>query len=128
MVTVWEEVFRIGEIGIDDDFFSLGGDSITGIRLVSRANKVGIKLETTHLFECYTVRQLFDKHSEYLTSSFEQHEPKSAVGALALAHMEKNWRERFPEVAEKETELGGEIEDVYHMTSVQEGKAVGLLL
>lgn len=116
MITIWEDIFRISGIGIDDDFFSLGGDSITGIRVVSRAQKSGIQLETHHLFECYTIRQIVDKYSAVLSaiSTVDQH-----VSQI----VEKSWIERFPEPAMKEALLkgGAEIEDVYHMTPVQEG-------
>jgi len=35
----------IEQIGIDDDFFTLGGDSIKAIRIVSRLQKIKLKLE-----------------------------------------------------------------------------------
>lgn len=114
MVTVWEDIFRITGIGIDDDFFTLGGDSITGIRLVARANNIGIRLETFHLFECYTIRQIFDKYPEILTKSHIVHNYSSE-------HTEREWREILPKnfFASYEED---DIEDVYEMTSVQEGE------
>ncbi|SFW88826.1 amino acid adenylation domain-containing protein [Amycolatopsis australiensis] len=33
---VWAEVLGVGRVGVDDDFFDLGGDSLLGIRVVSR--------------------------------------------------------------------------------------------
>lgn len=108
MVMMWEEIFRVEGIGIDDDFFALGGDSIVGIRLVSRATKEGLHLETLHLFECYTVRNIFDKYGEVLCAA-------SGPAQQAVVS-DKSWQERFPEVASDEG-----VDDVYHMTSVQEG-------
>jgi hypothetical protein len=111
MIMLWEEIFRVEGIGIDDDFFSLGGDSIVSIRLVSRATKEGLRLETLHLFECYTVRKIFDKYGEVLCASDElgARPPQTVVS-------DKPWQERFPEVSD----VNG-VDDVYHMTPVQEG-------
>lgn len=33
---IWKEVLRCGTVGLHDDFFTLGGDSLRGIELVSR--------------------------------------------------------------------------------------------
>src|SRR5689334_9834353 len=90
MVIVWEEIFGVDGIGIDDDFFTLGGDSITGIRLVSSANKAGIPLETFHLFECYTIREIYDKYSKKLSIVV----PEKPVVPIVK---EIPWRERFSE-------------------------------
>ncbi|MER6071762.1 amino acid adenylation domain-containing protein, partial [Streptomyces sp. NPDC001817] len=39
---IWKEVLRLSEVGHDDDFFELGGDSLHAIRVVDRARKAGI--------------------------------------------------------------------------------------
>jgi len=118
MVDIWQQVFRIQSgIGINDDFFSLGGDSIVGIRLVSRANKAGIKIETAHLFECYTIRSIFDSYPHLLVLS----QVDDTAGKLVVrANVE--WQKRYNSetVALLKGKYSG-IEDVYSMTSVQEG-------
>jgi acyl carrier protein len=40
LASVWSEVLSLGEVGIDDDFSELGGDSITGARIVMRVNEL----------------------------------------------------------------------------------------
>jgi len=45
-------------VGVDDDFFALGGDSISAIRLVSRARQAGLVLTPALIFEHRTVRRL----------------------------------------------------------------------
>ncbi|MCY8173470.1 non-ribosomal peptide synthetase, partial [Bacillus inaquosorum] len=42
---IWQDVLGISEIGVSDNFFSLGGDSIKGIQMASRLNQHGWKLE-----------------------------------------------------------------------------------
>jgi acyl carrier protein len=39
LVNIWETVLNIEQIGIRDSFFSIGGDSIKSIRIISKINK-----------------------------------------------------------------------------------------
>ncbi|WP_032367542.1 non-ribosomal peptide synthetase [Rhodococcoides fascians] len=48
-------------IGVDDDFFSLGGDSITAITLVHHARTAGLPITTADVFECRTVAGLVER-------------------------------------------------------------------
>ncbi|AEF38600.1 non-ribosomal peptide synthetase [Hoyosella subflava] len=49
------EILGLENIGIDDDFFSLGGDSIVSIQLVSKARAAGIALSARDVFELRTI-------------------------------------------------------------------------
>ncbi|MGO3553972.1 MAG: phosphopantetheine-binding protein, partial [Microbacterium gubbeenense] len=46
------------EIGRDDDFFALGGDSITSLAVVSRARASGLEVTVPQIFEHPTVAAL----------------------------------------------------------------------
>lgn len=53
--------FALGlpQVGIDDDFFELGGDSIKAIQLAARAKRqLGVSFELKDLFQAGTVRRL----------------------------------------------------------------------
>nr|WP_305148346.1 phosphopantetheine-binding protein [Bacillus paralicheniformis] len=50
MADIWQEVLGIDRIGITDNFFALGGDSIKGIQMASRLQQHGWKLEMKDLF------------------------------------------------------------------------------
>jgi amino acid adenylation domain-containing protein len=39
LVKIWEEVLGVGEIGVRDDFFDLGGHSLVGMQILSRIGK-----------------------------------------------------------------------------------------
>ncbi len=43
LVEVFAEILGAPQVGVDDDFFDLGGDSITAVQLVSRARKAGVE-------------------------------------------------------------------------------------
>lgn len=58
LVEIWQEVLNTETIGVLDDFFSLGGDSIKAIQMVSRLKKYGLKIEIKDIFEYTTIREL----------------------------------------------------------------------
>ena len=58
LAEVWSEVLRLSRVGIHDDFFDLGGDSIRAIQVVARCRRHGIELEPRHLFRHPTVAAL----------------------------------------------------------------------
>ncbi len=49
---------HLDRVGIHDNFFSIGGDSIRSLQVVARAHKSGIKLTPKHLFEHPTVAEV----------------------------------------------------------------------
>ncbi len=55
---VWQEVLKVEQVGIHDNFFSLGGDSIFAIRVVSMLKSLGIGLDIKDIFQHQTVEQL----------------------------------------------------------------------
>jgi len=55
LVRVWEDVLGIKPVGINDDFFSLGGDSIMTIQVISRARKEGLPVSPKQLFAHPTI-------------------------------------------------------------------------
>ncbi|WP_229916012.1 non-ribosomal peptide synthetase [Streptomyces fructofermentans] len=48
---IFAAVLKLEEVGIDDDFFMLGGDSITSIGVSSRARRAGLDLSPRDVFE-----------------------------------------------------------------------------
>ncbi|HET9380916.1 MAG TPA: amino acid adenylation domain-containing protein, partial [Streptomyces sp.] len=55
---LFAEVLGLSEVGVDDSFFDLGGDSIVSIKLVSRARAAGIEFTARDVFEHKTVARL----------------------------------------------------------------------
>jgi len=55
----WQDFLGIEHVALDDDFFALGGHSLTGVRLFTKIRKTyGLDLELAILFEARTVRKL----------------------------------------------------------------------
>ncbi|MGB3290030.1 MAG: amino acid adenylation domain-containing protein, partial [Burkholderiaceae bacterium] len=55
---IWTALLGLEGVGIDDNFFHVGGDSITAIRMAARATAAGLPLAPTDVFRLQTIRQL----------------------------------------------------------------------
>ncbi|HEX6289539.1 MAG TPA: condensation domain-containing protein, partial [Herpetosiphonaceae bacterium] len=58
LAQIWAAVLRVERVGIHDNFFALGGDSILTIQIIARANQAGLRLSPKHLFQHQTIAQL----------------------------------------------------------------------
>ena len=58
LITLWQEILGIEHVNVRDNFFTLGGDSILAIQLVSRGGQLGLKFTVNHLFNNQTVKSL----------------------------------------------------------------------
>ncbi|MEN8802539.1 MAG: amino acid adenylation domain-containing protein [Thiogranum sp.] len=58
LAELWRAVLRVKRVGVDDNFFDLGGDSIAAIQIVAKANDAGLHLTTQELFQHQTVADL----------------------------------------------------------------------
>ncbi|MGW7446189.1 amino acid adenylation domain-containing protein [Kitasatospora sp. NPDC054795] len=55
---VLAEVLGLAEVGVDDSFFELGGDSISSIQVVSRARRAGLAVTARDVFDYRTPRAM----------------------------------------------------------------------
>ncbi len=58
LARIWAEVLRLGHVGVHDNFFSLGGDSILSMQIVARASQAGLRLTPRQVFQHQTVAEL----------------------------------------------------------------------
>jgi amino acid adenylation domain-containing protein len=57
--TIWQSILNRGTIGLDQDFFSLGGDSLTAVGIMTEIDKqLGRNLPISVMFEHGTLRRL----------------------------------------------------------------------
>ncbi|WP_079173127.1 phosphopantetheine-binding protein [Streptomyces monashensis] len=55
IAALWGEYFESREIGVDDDFFALGGNSLTGIKIIDRvAQDYGVRLSVRDFYLAQT--------------------------------------------------------------------------
>ncbi|BCL80829.1 non-ribosomal peptide synthetase [Ktedonobacteria bacterium brp13] len=60
LASIWAQVLGVQQIGIHDNFFSLGGDSILGIQVVNRARRAGLHFTPRQIFQYQTIAQLIN--------------------------------------------------------------------
>ncbi len=66
IVQIWQEILQIERVGLQDDFFKLGGNSLLAIQMANKLNKkTGIHVKVTELFKYKTIVAL----SEILTNT-----------------------------------------------------------
>ena len=85
---IWAEVLGVDKVGIRDDFFRLGGDSILSIQLVSRLRQVlGLHVSIKNLFIYKNIEKLFDNvigKDIVVVAKTEQGLLSGDVGLLAI--------------------------------------------
>jgi aryl carrier-like protein len=58
LAAIWCEVLGLEQVGVHDNFFHLGGDSILSIQVISKARQAGFQLTPKQLFQHPTIAQL----------------------------------------------------------------------
>jgi acyl carrier protein len=58
LADIWQSVLGIEKVGVHDNFFELGADSVLGIQVISKAKSRKIRLNPSQLFEYQTIAEL----------------------------------------------------------------------
>lgn len=62
---IYQDVLNLDRVGIDDDFFDLGGDSLSAVHLMNRIEKVlGKKVSLDVIYDKPTIKLILDYISE----------------------------------------------------------------
>jgi len=86
LLEVWRAVFGRQDIGVEDDYFSLGGDSIRAIQILSRLYREDLKIKIKDLFNHPTVEQL----APFVEKS-AQKEDEVVTGNVPLTPVQKRF-------------------------------------
>ncbi|HEX2077187.1 MAG TPA: amino acid adenylation domain-containing protein, partial [Longimicrobium sp.] len=78
LARIWGEVLDLDQVGVDDNFFALGGDSIHAIQVIARAARAGARITPQDVFRHRTVRRL-------AAAVPWEHAPAAAAGDAAPA-------------------------------------------
>ncbi|WP_447639632.1 non-ribosomal peptide synthase/polyketide synthase [Pandoraea norimbergensis] len=55
---IWRDVLGRDDVGVTDNFFEIGGDSILSLRVIAQAALAGLKLTPRHLFDAPDIERL----------------------------------------------------------------------
>ncbi|MEU6381086.1 amino acid adenylation domain-containing protein [Streptomyces sp. NPDC046909] len=64
ITAAYADVLGVDRVGVDDDFFAVGGDSLRSIQVVARARAKGLEVSTREIFECRTAARLAEAAAE----------------------------------------------------------------
>jgi thioesterase domain-containing protein len=97
LASLWGELLGVADVGVNDDFFELGGQSLIAVRLFHRiGKKYGLELSIATLFQAPTIAQCAALLRERLGLPFgadaSSPEIAPANGAPAAAHAEGPFR------------------------------------
>lgn len=111
MAKIWSEVLQVENIGVHDNFFDLGGDSIAAIQIVARCRKAQMPITPAELFQSLTIRLLAErlKNSESIKPiSRNGNAPESiAYKNSSLPNMDKRKLAQLASALVKRKNSGG---------------------
>ncbi|HEX9942664.1 MAG TPA: non-ribosomal peptide synthase/polyketide synthase [Thermoanaerobaculia bacterium] len=58
LAAIWAEVLGVERVGVEDDFFELGGNSLLSLQVIARAGQAGLPIHVRQLFEYPTIAEL----------------------------------------------------------------------
>jgi amino acid adenylation domain-containing protein/non-ribosomal peptide synthase protein (TIGR01720 family) len=87
LAEIWQDILQIPRVGLHDNFFDLGGDSIISIQVVNRARRIGIRIAPRDLFQHQTIQAL----ARVATIENETKEPEPPAAGLVYLTPAQHW-------------------------------------
>jgi amino acid adenylation domain-containing protein len=105
LAAVWREVLGVERVGARDRFFSLGGDSILALQVVTRAARAGWTLAVRDLFRHPSLRDL--------AAAARRGGPAVGPGPLPIGEPARGpWSTEFPEAELTEDEVADLLAEI----------------
>jgi amino acid adenylation domain-containing protein/non-ribosomal peptide synthase protein (TIGR01720 family) len=90
LAEIWQEVLEIKNIGINDNFFALGGDSIKAMQVFARLQRFKLKLDVKNLLTNPVIKDL----SKYVTQDVNETDQGVVTGQVELTPIQEWFFER----------------------------------
>ncbi|EOY4878377.1 non-ribosomal peptide synthase/polyketide synthase [Pseudomonas aeruginosa] len=110
LAAIWADVLGRERVGVTDNFFALGGDSIVSIQVVSRARQAGLQLSPRDLFQLQNIRKL----AERCSAAAPVAEPTSVPDGAVLHNLLPQQVQALPLPHER-------LEHLYSLSPMQQG-------
>ncbi|HLP46093.1 MAG TPA: amino acid adenylation domain-containing protein [Candidatus Kapabacteria bacterium] len=111
LVDIWQDLLKLEKVGVNDNFFNIGGDSIKTISLLNLINKeFKIELKTVDLYENDTIRKVAGKIVNFQEIAVDENKDEvlQEIAALKNSVLAKN-------------KIAGTVEDVYPLSDIEKG-------
>lgn len=117
LAKIWGDILHLDRVGIHDNFFTIGGDSILCLQIVAKAHRAGIKLTPKLVFQHHTIAAMVASSEERmsLTGIEDSHPEIASVEPFALAGIDKSQLDSIF------ARFGANVEDVYPTSPMQQG-------
>lgn len=102
---IWMKVLSLDRVGIDDDYFAVGGDSIRSINIAGEAQVHNLSISVGDVHKYPTIREMSEKLTDKTTGAVEV--PESEPFCL------------IPK--EDKVKVPDDVEDAYPLVLLQEG-------
>ncbi|WP_437589100.1 non-ribosomal peptide synthase/polyketide synthase [Sorangium sp. So ce1000] len=120
LAEIWAEVLRREQVGVEDDFFELGGDSIVTLQIIARAAQRGLRLTPKQIFTRRTIAALAGDLAAAQAAPLPPAAP-AAIAPFSLARLERAQLDALLKADDG-------IEDVVPASPVQQGMLFHSLL
>lgn len=120
LAAIWKEVLKTEQLSMEDNFFSVGGDSILAIRLISKVNKTfSVSVSLAAFYDAQTFGELAELLIQEMQKGTEKADPviEQEISDFASAYLSSL------SDAQKQR-----VEDVYPMSSIEKGMCYHHLL
>nr|WP_269664908.1 non-ribosomal peptide synthetase [Burkholderia sp. WSM2230] len=94
LLSIWSAVLGRDDLGVADNFFEAGGDSIQSLQIIARAREAGWRLTPRQIFEHPTVSGLAQRAQRLDTRATQEVDDGAA---LALTPIQRLFFERYPQ-------------------------------
>lgn len=89
IAAIWQSILGLSDVGVTDDFFRIGGDSILSIQLVSKLRDHGYPVSIKAVFEDRTIERLVRKINTRSLPAAVQAEQGELQGEFALLPIQR---------------------------------------
>lgn len=90
IASIWADVLGLEKVGVRNNFFHLGGDSIKGLQIISHLNKLNLQVTLKDFFQYPTIEQLVP----YVQTNEIEVDQGTVVGDVEFTPIQKYFFER----------------------------------
>ncbi|MEO1049777.1 MAG: amino acid adenylation domain-containing protein [Bacteroidota bacterium] len=90
LVNIWKQVLNLDKVGVLDNYFESGGDSLKAMQIISHVHKTfQVRVTIKDILKLQTLRELAEKISSAEVSSYNDIQPIETQANYAVSHAQK---------------------------------------